>query len=57
MARIRGRPYQQEIHKLWKSYLIDRNIRIRECDKYEKSLALRKGVPQSSVLEPILFII
>ena len=37
------------------SYLSDRRSKVRICNSYSRPFRLRRGVPQGSVLEPVLF--
>ena len=38
-----------------RSYLSDRRSKVRICNSYSRSFRLRRGVPQGSVLGPVLF--
>ena len=38
-----------------RSYLSDRRLKVRICKSYSRPFRLRRGVPQVSVLEPVLF--
>ena len=38
-----------------RSYLLDRRSKVRICNSYSRPFRLRRGVPQSSVLGPVLF--
>ena len=38
-----------------RSYLSDRRLKVRICNSYSRPFRLRRGVPQGSVLGPVLF--
>ncbi len=49
---IRGR-----LHSWIQSYLTKRTLRVKVGEEYSKCIDVTNGVPQGSVLEPVLFLL